>query len=1053
MNTSNDDDRGDETTGPGEPQPPAETEQPSQQPKSESTEGLPAPDAISEDPGAQPADAEATIAAEDDLPEWEPLTPELVEDEAIRGDFVLRWAVILLAFLFGCTQITETETLVHLKTGEYLAAHGWLPPSTDVFSYTASEREWTNLSWLFDLLLAGMFAVGGAIGLSLLKAVLAAVAFGLVVNTSQPETPTWWSSICAALALLACYPQFSATPEIVTLLGLALVLWLLHRWRQTDAPAFLFGMIPLFVVWSNLDPRMFLGLALLVLYGLGDLASGMLGRPSLQETSARGPFWAVVGVCLLAALLNPFGWNALLSPFTLFGVEYPALRELSPRPGPGEFEPFSLMAPEFWSVPRLPAIAGVVVIAATLFVLVLNWSRLEFSHLFVFLGFAGFALSAGHMLAPTAVVMSVLANLNAQQWYRSRFRQTYSVETSELVFSRGGRALTVLAFFLLAFLPISGRLEGADGHRTGLGFDQSLESQIAGYREQLKDSFDNRPFNLLLKQGDVLIWLDQQVFVDSRVPLYAGEGEADLLALHDRTRRALRFPRGESPPDETAQRGVWQATFNQYGVSHVLPRLSGVTPDYVTFIDLLASPHWTLTSLGPSTAVFYRADMQDPALKQYIAQHSVDFVREAFRTESKELAEVREWPQPRSFYDKYLSLPRTRIPNALQEARHYLRLMAEPNLDLTVRTAVGHLAIRRANAGLFEAPQSAEAYRLLGNTYAMLRELEAHVSTMGGYQFPNWMRYYQTLHAFHQSLVIEPEAPLIEQRLFALYLQAERLDLALRALERYQSFIDLDEDELTLEQIDHQRQIVAAEEQLRQRIEPLLQQVDELLTPEADRFQVAAQAFGAGLPLKALEVLEAEDGYLARNPAAHSFYAMLLMEAGRPEEAANTVGMLEGIAGQAPLPQWQPTAALISLANADYARAIRFWMNEARDLQQRRTGSALFLLETLPLAVPSARLPENFAWPLGPMSVLPSTLLEIPYEMAGLEFNAALASLEMGANEQAKVRLEATLETAPETPLRPLVRFYQYLLTGELIELGPPPTDWIPDEESLFEES
>ncbi|HAW29396.1 MAG TPA: hypothetical protein DCY03_14950, partial [Planctomycetaceae bacterium] len=67
-------------------------------------------------------------AEEEGLPEWEPLTPELVEDEAIRGDFMLRWAAILLACLFAATYISDTETLVHVKTGQYLASHGFWPP-------------------------------------------------------------------------------------------------------------------------------------------------------------------------------------------------------------------------------------------------------------------------------------------------------------------------------------------------------------------------------------------------------------------------------------------------------------------------------------------------------------------------------------------------------------------------------------------------------------------------------------------------------------------------------------------------------------------------------------------------------------------------------------------------------------------------------------------------------------------------------------------------------------------------------------------------------------
>src|SRR6058998_1513492 len=55
-----------------------------------------------------PASPEPNVSATEGLPEWEPLTPELVEDEAIRGDFMLRWAMVLLALLIGCRQIVET---------------------------------------------------------------------------------------------------------------------------------------------------------------------------------------------------------------------------------------------------------------------------------------------------------------------------------------------------------------------------------------------------------------------------------------------------------------------------------------------------------------------------------------------------------------------------------------------------------------------------------------------------------------------------------------------------------------------------------------------------------------------------------------------------------------------------------------------------------------------------------------------------------------------------------------------------------------------------------
>ena len=277
---------------------------------------------------SQPDDESETASAgesaaadepdDDELPEWEPLTPELVEDEAIRGDFMLRWAAVLLAFLLACTQVAETRALVRIKTGQYMAAHGFLPPAQDVFSNTAAERPWVNLSWLFDALVAGVYGIGGATALSLFKALLAAVTFGLLIHTTRPRVSSWWGTICAVIAMLACTLQLTVGPELVTLLGLAVTIWWLHRWRE-GMSAHLWPLLGLFFIWSNLDPRMFLGLALLLLYAIGEEVGRLISRPSLEEPQLRKHLWLVIGGCCAVSLLNPFGWNALLAPITLYG--------------------------------------------------------------------------------------------------------------------------------------------------------------------------------------------------------------------------------------------------------------------------------------------------------------------------------------------------------------------------------------------------------------------------------------------------------------------------------------------------------------------------------------------------------------------------------------------------------------------------------------------------------------------------------------------------------------------------------------------------------------
>src|SRR5690606_22606319 len=126
----------------------------------------------------------------------------------------------------------------------------------------------------------------------------------------------------------------------------------------------------------------------------------------------------------------------------------------------------------------LPVIAALVLAATVPVTFALNWRNVTPAHVVLYLGMVGIGLANSHDLAAVSVVFAALAALNAQMWYAESFRQSYSIEMSERVFSVGGRAVTAFAFFGLAFLVISGRLLGSEANRLGFGFRQSLASLI-----------------------------------------------------------------------------------------------------------------------------------------------------------------------------------------------------------------------------------------------------------------------------------------------------------------------------------------------------------------------------------------------------------------------------------------------------------------------------------------------------------------------------------------------------------------------------------------------
>ena len=523
----------------------------------------------SDDQGAEQSAVEGETSPEEDLPEWIPLTPELVEDEAIRGDFMLRWAAVLLALLMGWTIVQETSVLTHIKTGQYLADHGFIPPDTDVFSSSAGDRPWVNLAWLWDLALSGVYGLLGPQGVSLLKALLAALTFWVASRISMPELPTWWGSVCSVLALLAAFPSLTATPTIMTLLGTACLMHQLHRWTVARDARLPWPIPLLMFVWCQFDDRAWIGGAVLIAFTIGAWIDGRRSGQDAFSGDVRSLSLMAAG-SLIAMLVHPFLWETLLSPWRLYELEYPTRQIYANRDTPFLHELYPLSSGEFWARMNYFNAAGLLLWLMTLVTLVLNRERLRLAHLSTFVATSCLAFAGAGELAVAGIVNAALATVNAQQWYQANFRQTYSVETSELLFSRAGRALTVIAFFVLGFAMVSGHLTGAEGRRVGLGWDPQLEQTIASYEQVLEDSFDDRPFNFRLFQGDVLIWTGKQPFIDSRVRLFAAgpglcrgatpavatgfadvpggiSGSGRLPRLENRLRRISDFPRSAAP--------------------------------------------------------------------------------------------------------------------------------------------------------------------------------------------------------------------------------------------------------------------------------------------------------------------------------------------------------------------------------------------------------------------------------------------------------------------------------------------------------------------------
>ena len=203
---------------------------------------------------------------------------------------------------------------------------------------------------------------------------------------------------------------------------------------------------------------------------------------------------------------------------------------------------------------------------------------------------------------------------------------------------------------------------------------------------------------------------------------------------------------------------------------------------------------------------------------------------------------------------------------------------------------------------------------------------------------------------------------------------------------------------------------------------------------------VAMLVYRAGCVLKALSILENVDEATAQNLEVQRWKAVFMMEAGRSEEAFVALGQLEGAASQSRYTQWRTPAALASLTNADYDRAISLWSTIAEEAQTRRMMN---LLNSLPLAGSPSR------WPHLQISAAQSAQFPMRTEASNMLFDVALCHLEKGDADRAVETFKECLDTMPESSYRPLIHFYLKTLTGEDIEIIPP-SNQIPIEHDMF---
>ena len=483
---------------------------------------------------------------------------------------------LLLLVGLGLRPILDPDFGWHLRSGTDLLKN-LVIPKTDPYSYTLPNWPWVNHEWLSDAVVAFIHNHFGSLTLIILFALLIAGIFLLAASVEKVGLP--YKILAALIGLLAALPILGVRMQMVTLLGMAWLLWTLYRYRRGELKS-LWWVPVVFLLWANLHGGFVTGLVILAVFWLCEGAKYLLlgWRPAwykklhitelaLNRLQLRHLF----GIGLLsgvATLLNPYGWGLYYDFYKLFT------------------NPFAIQHISEWQHVSLD---NAIAFNFTLYVIL----------------FAAVLLITYRKVEPTRWIMSGLFfYLSILYWRNMPFFMIMSVGfLAEILQQHTNLAMSFLGrnkWVLLCTVAITGIIIGQRIDDVAGKLLNPVQSfRLGGYPVDAVNWIKANPDKIGKKMfneydwGGFLIWQfpEQKVFVDGRMPYW---------------KTSDHFPFLEEQYSVSAQKGSIEMLENTYGVDWMIIRF-----DRPLALALSGQKDWQQVYYDNCAVIYHRIESSD----------------------------------------------------------------------------------------------------------------------------------------------------------------------------------------------------------------------------------------------------------------------------------------------------------------------------------------------------------------------------------------------------------------------------------------------------------
>lgn len=224
----------------------------------------------------------------------------------------LSWPLIVWVFTIVALiayqpnlMLRDADTYWHLAAGRWILEHASVP-TLDPFSHSMPGVPWTAFEWLSELVMLGVYRLGGWAGLAALAACSFALVLALLMRFLLARMEPVHALLFTVLAGSMLSTHLLARPHAMAWLLLAL--WISALVDAAEArrrpPWWLLGLM---VLWANMHGSFVLGLLL----GAGMALDAVLAHPRGMRMAPARSWGVFVALSAGAAMLTPSGWQVL----------------------------------------------------------------------------------------------------------------------------------------------------------------------------------------------------------------------------------------------------------------------------------------------------------------------------------------------------------------------------------------------------------------------------------------------------------------------------------------------------------------------------------------------------------------------------------------------------------------------------------------------------------------------------------------------------------------------------------------------------------------------